>query len=51
MKEGYGVALGGKGFGGEHFWVKNEIRGVTDLICKEGTRFLEGSSGGPLKEG
>lgn len=50
LKEGYGVALAGKDFGGEHFWVQNEIKGVTDGICKEGTRFWEGSKGGPLKE-
>ncbi|CAG8977915.1 hypothetical protein HYALB_00001794 [Hymenoscyphus albidus] len=43
LRGGYGVALAN--FGGPHFWVQNEIPGVTGGICKGGTRFWEGSKG------
>ncbi|RDL42140.1 Uncharacterized protein BP5553_02119 [Venustampulla echinocandica] len=45
----YGVALAN--LAGDHFYVRNDIKGVTDWISKEGTRFWTGSEGGPVGEG
>jgi hypothetical protein len=46
--------IGQSGFGkeladpnGDHFYVENEILGVTDSNL--GTKFLQGSAGGPLR--
>lgn len=34
----------------EHFYISNEIPGVTDEVSAKGTRFWEGSSEGPMKK-
>lgn len=51
-KEGFGVG----GFGialanpaGDHFWVRNCVRDVTDLVGERGTRFWRGSKEGPVE--
>lgn len=33
---------------GDHFYLKSEIRGVTEEISRLGARFWEGSEDGPL---
>jgi len=43
---GFGVVLANPN--ADHFWVRNEIRGVTDGLGKDGTRFWKGSKEGAL---
>lgn len=35
---------------GDHFYVRDEINGITDWVSREGTRFWEGSAGGAMQE-
>jgi hypothetical protein len=44
----YGIALANAN--GDHFHVRNEIPGVTEGVASSGTRFWEGSKGGPLEK-
>jgi hypothetical protein len=44
----YGLALANPE--GDHYYVENEIRGVTDGISISGTRFWKGSANGPMEE-
>lgn len=34
---------------GDHFHVRNEIPGITDVISSAGTRFWKGTKEGPMK--
>jgi hypothetical protein len=43
----YGVALANPE--GDHFYVKNEIKGVTDEVSAKGTRFRTVTKDGPEK--
>jgi hypothetical protein len=45
---GFGVALANAK--GDHFHIRNEIPGVTDVVSKEGTKFSKGSKEGPMAE-
>jgi hypothetical protein len=42
----YGVALANPG--GDHFYIRNEIAGVTDRVSSSGTKFWKGSEDGPM---
>jgi hypothetical protein len=43
----FGVALAN--LSGDHFHIRNEIKGVTDQISISGTKFWKGSKDGPLE--
>jgi surfactin synthase thioesterase subunit len=42
----HGIALAN--LEGDHFYIRNEIPGVTDKVAASGTRFWEGSKKGPM---
>jgi hypothetical protein len=33
---------------GDHFYIRNEIQGITDGVASIGTKFWEGSKEGPM---
>jgi hypothetical protein len=35
----------------DHFHIRNEIPGVTEEVSAKGTKFMEGSAGGPIAKG
>lgn len=42
----YGMALVNPG--GDHFYIRNEIQGITDGVASTGTKFWEGSKEGSM---
>jgi hypothetical protein len=45
-KGAYGMALVNPA--GDHFYIRNEIQGITEGVASTGTKFWEGSKEGPM---
>ena len=45
-KGAYGMVLANPA--GDHFYIRNEVLGITDRVASTGTKFWEGSKEGPM---